>query len=195
MSGPRGRWPRPPRGHPAYRARGGRGSPQTSAGSSVPSAQQVVPGATVSIVLKEDQPTGNEVQGTVQDLLTKGNHPRGIKVRLQDGRVGRVQRMAGSTPATLPSAPTTSAAPVAPSSRPTRITKMATDVRLDEGQYLDGPPTRSLADYFPDPDKAVKPLGRATAPDGTAIISKCPICGTFEGDEWAVSRHVEEHLT
>lgn len=60
----------------------------------VPRVNQVVPGATVSIVLKADQPTGHEVQGTVQDLLTRGDHPRGIKVRLVDGRVGRVQRMA-----------------------------------------------------------------------------------------------------
>lgn len=61
---------------------------------SVPSIQQVVPGASVSIVLKIDQQTGRQVQGSVAELLTRGNHPRGIKVRLQDGRVGRVQRMA-----------------------------------------------------------------------------------------------------
>ncbi|KAN0107949.1 DUF2196 domain containing protein [Hyaloscypha variabilis] len=59
----------------------------------VPNISQVVPGAPVSIVLKADQPTGNEVQGIVAELLTQGDHPRGIKVRLQDGRVGRVQRM------------------------------------------------------------------------------------------------------
>lgn len=59
----------------------------------VPNISQVIPGAPVSIVLKVDQPTGNEVQGIVAELLTRGDHPRGIKVRLQDGRVGRVQRM------------------------------------------------------------------------------------------------------
>ena len=58
-----------------------------------PNISQVIPGAPVSIVLKVDQPTGHEVQGTVAELLTRGDHPRGIKVRLQDGRVGRVQRM------------------------------------------------------------------------------------------------------
>ncbi|KAH7407987.1 hypothetical protein BKA64DRAFT_436439 [Cadophora sp. MPI-SDFR-AT-0126] len=62
--------------------------------SSVPTIQQVIPGSSVSIVLKIDQPTGRQVQGTVAELLTRGDHPRGIKVRLQDGRVGRVQRMA-----------------------------------------------------------------------------------------------------
>jgi uncharacterized repeat protein (TIGR03833 family) len=52
----------------------------------------VAPGADVSIVLKEDQPTGKLTRGIVQDLLTKSKfHPHGIKVRLQDGKVGRIQ--------------------------------------------------------------------------------------------------------
>ncbi|KAH7356408.1 hypothetical protein BKA65DRAFT_381090, partial [Rhexocercosporidium sp. MPI-PUGE-AT-0058] len=51
-----------------------------------------------------DQPTGRQVQGTVAELLTRGNHPRGIKVRLQDGRVGRVQRMASEEEAQTGSA-------------------------------------------------------------------------------------------
>jgi uncharacterized repeat protein (TIGR03833 family) len=54
--------------------------------------------------LKVDQPTGREVQGIVAELLTIGNHPRGIKVRLQDGRVGRVQRMASEEAAKAGSA-------------------------------------------------------------------------------------------
>lgn len=52
----------------------------------------VVPGADVSVVLKEDQPTGKLTRGIVQDLLTRSAfHPRGIKVRLQGGKIGRVQ--------------------------------------------------------------------------------------------------------
>ena len=52
----------------------------------------VARGADVSVVLKEDQPTGKQTRGIVQDLLTRsGFHPRGIKVRLQGGKVGRVQ--------------------------------------------------------------------------------------------------------
>lgn len=47
----------------------------------------------MSIVLKQDQGTGREVSGFVGDVLTSGDHPRGIKVRLADGRVGRVQRI------------------------------------------------------------------------------------------------------
>ena len=52
----------------------------------------VTRGADVSIVLKEDQRTGKKTRGIVQDLLTNSAfHPHGIKVRLQDGKVGRVQ--------------------------------------------------------------------------------------------------------
>lgn len=52
----------------------------------------VVPGADVSVVLKEDQRTGRLTRGIVQDLLTKSAfHPHGIKVRLQGGKIGRVQ--------------------------------------------------------------------------------------------------------
>src|SRR4051812_29809800 len=58
----------------------------------VPSITLLNPGVTrVSIVLKQDQGTGREVQGGVGEILTRGEHPRGVKVRLRDGRVGRVQ--------------------------------------------------------------------------------------------------------
>lgn len=49
-------------------------------------------GARVAIVTKLDQPTGNLTQGIVRDLLTNtAVHPRGIKVRLETGEIGRVQ--------------------------------------------------------------------------------------------------------
>jgi len=49
-------------------------------------------GATVDIVLKQDQPTGKLTRGIVAAILTNSpNHPHGIKVKLRDGRVGRVQ--------------------------------------------------------------------------------------------------------
>lgn len=76
----------------------------------VPRTTEVVPGAAVNIVLKADQPTGRTVSGTVRDVLTRGDHPRGIKVRLADGRVGRLQSMASS------SSPSSSSAAVAASS-------------------------------------------------------------------------------
>ena len=52
----------------------------------------VYPGRLVDIVLKCDQGSGKLTRGTVKNILTNSaNHPRGIKVRLEDGQVGRVQ--------------------------------------------------------------------------------------------------------
>lgn len=52
------------------------------------------PGMTVAIVIKQDQRTGGLTPGVVKDLLTSSpNHPHGIKVRLRDGQVGRVQEI------------------------------------------------------------------------------------------------------
>ncbi|MGV2486555.1 UNVERIFIED_CONTAM: YwbE family protein, partial [Bacillus mycoides] len=49
-------------------------------------------GLEVDIVLKQDQRTGKLTRGIVKDILTNSpSHPHGIKVRLQDGQVGRVQ--------------------------------------------------------------------------------------------------------
>lgn len=51
-------------------------------------------GQSVKIVLKQDQRTGKLTSGVVKDILTKSpNHPHGIKVRLQDGQVGRVKEI------------------------------------------------------------------------------------------------------
>ncbi len=51
-------------------------------------------GLKVAIVLKKDQRSGRLTEGVVQDLLTNSAfHPHGIKVRLTDGQVGRVQEI------------------------------------------------------------------------------------------------------
>ena len=51
-------------------------------------------GLKVAVVLKQDQRTGKRTVGIVKDLLTNSsNHPHGIKVRLTDGQVGRVQEI------------------------------------------------------------------------------------------------------
>ncbi|MFY9087839.1 YwbE family protein [Arcobacter aquimarinus] len=51
-------------------------------------------GIKVNIVLKQDQRTGKLTSGIVKDILTNSPiHPHGIKVRLQDGQVGRVQEI------------------------------------------------------------------------------------------------------
>ena len=57
---------------------------------------EIKPGMTVEIVLKKDQRSGNLTRGVVKDLLTKSpTHPHGIKVRLEDGQVGRVKGATG----------------------------------------------------------------------------------------------------
>ena len=61
---------------------------------SVPSRASIKPGLTVLIVLKQDQRTGKLTRGVVREILTKSpSHPHGIKVRLTDGQVGRVQEI------------------------------------------------------------------------------------------------------
>jgi uncharacterized repeat protein (TIGR03833 family) len=51
-------------------------------------------GLSVYIILKKDQRTGKRTKGIVKDVLTRSSfHPHGIKVRLVDGRVGRVQEI------------------------------------------------------------------------------------------------------
>ncbi|KAF0825457.1 YwbE family protein [Cytobacillus firmus] len=54
----------------------------------------IAPGLKVKIVLKKDQRTGVLTEGIVKDILTKSpSHPHGIKVRLEDGQVGRVKQI------------------------------------------------------------------------------------------------------
>ncbi|MFI5162912.1 MAG: YwbE family protein [Sphingobacteriales bacterium] len=51
----------------------------------------IYPGLEVDIILKKDQRSGKLTRGIVKDLLTSSAyHSRGIKVRLEDGQVGRV---------------------------------------------------------------------------------------------------------
>lgn len=148
--------------------------------SRVPNTSQVVPGASVSIVLKADQRTGREVQGVVQNVLTRGDHHRGIKVRLADGRIGRVQRMApspadgvssshatpGPTGANVPSAggpgPTLSMAP-----QPVQFTRnegrqrpQYQDARFD-GHFEPPPEQIDLAAYIKAPKQKKKGLKAA----------------------------------
>jgi len=54
----------------------------------------IKPGMCVRIVRKQDQHNGKLTEGIVKDLLTKSaTHPHGIKVRLEDGQIGRVKEI------------------------------------------------------------------------------------------------------
>jgi uncharacterized repeat protein (TIGR03833 family) len=51
-------------------------------------------GMRVNIVLKKDQSSGALTEGIVKEILTgSAVHPHGIKVRLEDGQVGRVKEI------------------------------------------------------------------------------------------------------
>ncbi|MCK5147250.1 YwbE family protein [bacterium] len=54
-------------------------------------------GFRVNIVLKNNQRSGTLTEGVVKDILTKApRHTHGIKVRLEDGQVGRVKEILDS---------------------------------------------------------------------------------------------------
>jgi uncharacterized repeat protein (TIGR03833 family) len=189
--------------------------------SAVPSTAEVRLGVAVNIVLKADQPTGRTVQGVVQELLTRGNHPRGIKVRLRDGRVGRVQSIAASSELSgtdggldVVAAPEDAEAlnggePQLQVKRHGDFTGRRgryTDVRLD-GE-LDKPAEQIGLDAYIRPGKPKK--GKSRKPtssdavndksvesvDGNQQVESvtCPVCGEFTGDAAAVEHHVATHF-
>ena len=54
----------------------------------------IYPGLEVDIILKKDQRSNKKTRGIVKDLLTSSSfHSRGIKVRLEDGQIGRVSEI------------------------------------------------------------------------------------------------------
>ncbi len=61
--------------------------------------KNIHPGLRVEIILKQDQRTGKRTVGVVKDILTSSAyHSRGIKVRLEDGQIGRVQAILSEEP-------------------------------------------------------------------------------------------------
>ncbi|KAL8903302.1 MAG: hypothetical protein Q9207_004015 [Kuettlingeria erythrocarpa] len=83
----------------------------------VPRQEELQRGTLVNIVLKADQRSGRLTSGQVQDILTRGDHPRGVKVRLSNGQVGRVQSLGVSTASVLHTNMGTSPACLPPPSR------------------------------------------------------------------------------
>ena len=61
----------------------------------IPARDKIKIGTTVSIVQKQDQRTGKLTDGIVKRILTSSSfHPHGIKVELESGKIGRVQKLA-----------------------------------------------------------------------------------------------------
>lgn len=62
-----------------------------------PQRSEIRPGLRVQIVEKQNQRTGALSAGIVTRILTRSStHPHGIKVMLEDGKVGRVQAILGN---------------------------------------------------------------------------------------------------
>jgi len=60
----------------------------------MPKRNEIHPGLRVQIIEKHNQRSGILSEGIVARILTKSPaHPHGIKVMLEDGRVGRVQNI------------------------------------------------------------------------------------------------------
>ncbi len=58
----------------------------------IPPRKEIHPGMVVKIIEKHNQLNGVLTEGVVVRILTRSpSHPHGIKVVLEDGRVGRVQ--------------------------------------------------------------------------------------------------------
>ncbi|OFY67947.1 MAG: hypothetical protein A2V64_03790 [Bacteroidetes bacterium RBG_13_43_22] len=54
----------------------------------------IKPGIEVMVELAEDKRTGKLTGGRVKDVLTTSpNHPHGIKVRLENGLIGRIKKI------------------------------------------------------------------------------------------------------
>jgi uncharacterized repeat protein (TIGR03833 family) len=65
----------------------------------LPSRKEIRAGLRVQIIEKQNQRTGALTSGVVARILTKSpHHPHGIKVMLEDGRVGRVQSIDQDAP-------------------------------------------------------------------------------------------------
>ncbi|KAH7031661.1 uncharacterized protein B0I36DRAFT_363321 [Microdochium trichocladiopsis] len=188
-----------------------------SPSGAVPSTAQVVPGACVNIVLKADQRTGRQVSGTVRDVLTRGDHHRGIKVRLVDGRIGRVQSLADPVAAQAVAAAAAAGDDQAAAilARDLQIQQQTRrrgpkyrDVREDD-DALEAPPEQTDLSAYIVParprGKGKKAAAARSADDGSGseplrqhdVVSAnvtCPVCNSFQGDEAAVAHHVAAHF-
>ena len=60
----------------------------------MPSRDEISIGVLVQIIQKQDQRTGKLTEGKVKRLLTSSQfHPHGIKVELENGKIGRIQKI------------------------------------------------------------------------------------------------------
>jgi uncharacterized repeat protein (TIGR03833 family) len=143
--------------------------PNTLASNTIMNGTQrsaIVPGTPVSIVLKCDQRSGHLTNGIVQSVLTNSaNHPRGIKVRLTSGQVGRVQHIQSRNHMTA-------------SQQPVAVAQHG-----DDRDYVHDNPRRgggTLGDWFPSVPSARSPVETEIAVPETVVQPwSCSAC-TYE---------------
>ncbi|KAH7402222.1 hypothetical protein DE146DRAFT_652760 [Phaeosphaeria sp. MPI-PUGE-AT-0046c] len=179
----------------------------------VPAYASIHPSTPVRMILKQDQPTGHTVTGVVADLLTRGNHPRGVKVRLRDGRVGRVQaivsqeegeageRLVGGADASLDrnggeGGGVGCGGGSGRGGARMRGGRVERDIR-DEDEYLydeSKQGDRANEGIFGALEEADRrhAAQRSGEVEGGEVVT-CPVCMVFKGDERAVQHHVEMH--
>ena len=129
---------------------------------SVPRMFQLSAGVRVNIILKVDQPMGKLTTGHIAEILTRGDHPRGIKVRLTNGQVGRVQSLSSSQSENIQGSSFPDDGTVADKDsrdilvggRKTRRPKMQNDFRYDGANEHERTKEASLLDYVRAPRNA-----------------------------------------
>ena len=141
----------------------------------------VSPGTEVAIVLKCDQRSGRLTHGIVQSILTNStNHPRGIKVRLTSGQVGRVQHVSvgQSSCGGGHGIATTTARASSPRTTSVHDDRSFAEERTTFGRESSGPTaTSSLGDWLP--ASMITEAIQATSTPGIVIPWNCSAC-TYE---------------
>ena len=125
----------------------------------------------MNIILKADQRNGKLTTGQIADILTKGDHPRGIKVRLADGQIGRVQSLSPSpslgaprTPSGLVGLPPHRDDGFARADSENRLRGFQQDVRTDGHDPAALSEMGSLADYIKAPRKKKQARASQSSP-------------------------------
>lgn len=159
----------------------------------MPSASAIRPGTAVNIILKGDQRSGKLTRGRVADTLTRGDHPRGVKVRLEDGQVGRVQSLleqAGPGQSVSPNTTSSTSTSTQQAQYPDR--KIVSDARMQHDYRNDPVPAeeRSLEDYVTF-KPAKQKRGRGKAKDETVASGKE---GSVKQDVQSVDLDPQEQL-
>lgn len=198
---------------PSFSHSGGGGGGGARGADRVPASSSLAPGVPVAIILKADQPTGHRVHGIVAETLTRGDHPRGVKVRLRDGRVGRVQALVSQGEGEAGEAAVGGAgAGLGRNGEGSRQGafrggRIERDVRENDEYFYDEERSRREGQNHPEWFAALEEADRrhaqgnggfggaeASREDREESTAVCPVCGEFEGDERAVAFHVESHF-